>query len=170
MGDPLSAASSIAGIISIGLTVTGGLVRYYSAWKGYDEDIAITTQAIARLDANLQLLKDSIQSNIAQGYRAAEEVNASITQCETGILKLQKLLEKIKTKEPGLPRPKENEFMKKLGDQGQRILYPFRQGTLGKLRDVVSELSDNVAPAVHALQMYGFAHCLYQLQKNLTLN
>lgn len=154
MGDPLSAASAIISIVSLGLDVSNGIIRYYVAWKMYDEDVAATDTALTQLHAKLQLLKNVLESKTIQGYAAANEIHQCISHCQGGILKLKKLLDKIRAKGPTLQdMDKKTDFLTKLGDQGRRLLYPFRQGTLGKLRDAVGELMNDVTPALHILQM-----------------
>ena len=37
MADPLSISASVAGLVSLGLTVCSGILQYYGAWKGSEE-------------------------------------------------------------------------------------------------------------------------------------
>ena len=153
MSDPLSIASGIAGLISLGLQTCQGIVTYYQAWSDYDEDVATTATAVKQLNGILQTLRDTIKTDAASGPAAINAVLSSIQQCEDGIKRLQKLLTKIETKHPQTQLTTKQEVVKRLTDYRKRLLYPFRQGTLGKLRDIVSELRGNLDPALHNLQV-----------------
>jgi hypothetical protein len=42
MADPISAAGTAVGIISLGLQVSQGLIKYYTHFKAHDKEIADT--------------------------------------------------------------------------------------------------------------------------------
>jgi hypothetical protein len=56
-------------------------------------------------------------------------------------------------KEPDASAKMADLAVAKLQRQGKKLLYPFKQGTLGKFRDSVSELRDNLVPALQALNL-----------------
>jgi hypothetical protein len=151
MGDPLSVAGTAVGIVSMGLTVCQGIIDYYSSWKLYNSDIANTYKLVEQLNTTFTLLRDSLESakpsGSALGLKASEQVETCIVGCEDRIGQLRKKLEKIKGNEPkgGFGR---------LEAQRLRLLYPFQQGTLGKLRDALLQLADNLEPALQVLNMY----------------
>ncbi|KAJ5807728.1 hypothetical protein N7474_008997 [Penicillium riverlandense] len=53
MADPLSIASGIAGLLSLGIQVTQSLVSFYTAYKDQDNDLAKITQHLDKLDLNV---------------------------------------------------------------------------------------------------------------------
>ena len=49
MGDPLSVAASVVGLISLGIQVTKSLVKYYSLYRLQDSAIDSTTKKLNNL-------------------------------------------------------------------------------------------------------------------------
>ncbi|KAG4432894.1 hypothetical protein IFR05_011612 [Cadophora sp. M221] len=76
-----------------------------------------------------------------------ETVTSSIRSCQAGIEDLKKKLDKVKMLAPdGTWKPLAANAKKK-------ATYPFRESTLVKLREICSELKDNLALAIDALQI-----------------
>ena len=149
--DPLSIASATAGILSFGLTVCHGLLEYYSAWKSIDGDVKRMYDTMELLTKTFHTLKQALESSLL-GKDAVRRVEESIASCEDGVLALKKKLSKIETKTSMQRSGWKNTTWAQL----QRTLYPFRESTLAKLREVCHELRENLALAVDALHMYGF--------------
>lgn len=162
MGDPFSAAGSAVGIVSLGLQVCQGIITYYSRWKDYTAETRSTYESVEQLRGIFDALRVTLESNPLENGSVAEKVRSSIEMCEGGILTLRKRLEKIRINHSEEELRNLN-IRRKLEVQGKRLIYPFRQGTLGKLRDAVLELRDNLIPALHALNMYVIAHCLWPM-------
>lgn len=148
MSDPLSASGSAVGIISLGVTVCQGLLQYYASWKDYENDVATAFHSLEGLAKTLQQLEMS-----SRGRNFEPEILANledrIKSCESGIHCLRKKLDKVKAVE----LPVGSTSWEKIRSYGRRAQYPFRESTLAKLREIVSELRDNLDLAVGALQM-----------------
>jgi hypothetical protein len=153
MSDPLSVTTGVVGILSFGIQVCNGVTQYYHNWKSYDEDVKITYEMIDQLSGTFSLVNQKVESNLLKHRPAASQVLASIKLCESGILALENRLNKIKAKEPDLATTKREVAVVELKKRGKRLLYPFKQGTLGKLKDVVGELRDNLSPALAILSL-----------------
>jgi len=151
MSDPLSVTAGVAGILSFGIQVCNGVTQYYEHWKSYDEDVKTTYEMIGQLSGTFNLVNRKVESSLLKRRPAVSQVLTSIKLCENGILALEKRLQKIKATEPNLGTTKRDVAVGELKKQGKRLLYPFKQGTLGKLKDVVGELRDNLAPALTLL-------------------
>ena len=78
----------------------------------------------------------------------AENVNDSILALETHIEKLQKRLQKIRI------TPEQDSRRGRIKAQLHRALYPFKESTLAKLREITGEAKEDLNVALHALQMY----------------
>jgi ankyrin repeat domain-containing protein 50 len=144
MTEPLSVTGSAVGIVSFGLTVCQGLLQYYASWKDCENDVATTCGSLEGLIRALQLLETSIKGH---GFKPeiVATIEESIKSCEGAVSCLQRKLDKIKaTKLPG--------SWERVRSQGRRMMYPFKESTLAKLREVVSELRDNLSLAVGTLQ------------------
>ena len=138
MSDPFSASGTAVGIMSLGLTVCDALFKYYDAWKSYGADIADTAASIQHLaqiftDIHQLISKDHLQ----QAQRQILEES-------------QKLEKKVKKIRP-LPLPKD--IVDHLRNAKQRLLYPFLESTLAKIRENVSEAEAALGTVMNVLQM-----------------
>ena len=146
MSEPLSVAGSAVGVISLGLTACQGLLQYYASWKDYENDVAMTVCSLDGLVETFRLFETTIKGNDLKPELAGQ-LESSIMACKDGVESLRKKLEKIKQK--GNPVS----LQEKAQSQARRILYPFKQSTLVKLREIVSDLRNNVGLAMGTLQM-----------------
>jgi hypothetical protein len=145
MAEALGFVSSVAGVVSLGISVCQGLVQYYSSFKDQKSDVATTVSSISTLSSILELLKSSIGDKKFDG-KIMENVSKSIESCEEGILALQKKLRKVKEVE-------NVDLKSKVHDLGRRALYPFRESTLVKLREIVDDVRSNLALALDTLHL-----------------
>ena len=148
MADPLSVTGGAVGIVSLGLTVCQGLLQYYASWKDCENDVAAMCGPLDGLARTLQLLETSIRDNDFKPEIVAR-LEESIKSCRDGVGCLQKKLNKVKA----VKLPAGSGSWEKLQSHYRRALYPFKESTLAKLRETVSELRDNLILAVGTLQM-----------------
>ena len=153
MADPLSVTGTAVGIISLGIQVCSGLIQYSNTWKDFDADVNATCEAINDLSRTFSLVSNKLKSNIFEHRPAASQALESIKLCESGILALEKQPLKIKAKEPSATATRGQAAVAVLKKQGKRLLYPFRQNSIIKLRDTVGELRDNLAPVLLVLNL-----------------
>jgi ankyrin repeat domain-containing protein 50 len=129
MADPFSVAGSVVGVASLGITVAQGLVDYYGAWKGCGDDIKSTLASLQDLSSILNILRSKLsQSQRLQGHEI--QLEKTIGSCTDVIAKLDNKLKKIQK------NGKQSQF--------ERLRYPFRRGTIGKLQDLITELRGNL--------------------------
>lgn len=57
MSDPFSVAGSAVGIVSLGLAVCQGIIGYYNAYKGQEDEVDEMLEKTSRLASILKLLK-----------------------------------------------------------------------------------------------------------------
>jgi ankyrin repeat domain-containing protein 50 len=131
------------GIVSLGLQVCGGLLKYYESWKDCEKDVAATHESLSGLERTFNFLKNTIQDQ-ALSQDIVGHVEQGIVSCEDGVKSLKKRLDKVwASKVPdGLP-----------AKVFRRALYPFKESTLAKMREAVRDLKDNLALSLNALQM-----------------
>lgn len=131
------------GIVSLGLQVCGGLLKYYESWKDCGKDVAATHESLSGLEKTFNLLKTTIKDQVLS-QDIIGHVEQSIVSCEDGIKSLKKRLDKVwASKIPaGLP-----------AKVYRRALYPFKESTLAKMREAVQDLRGNLALSLSALQM-----------------
>jgi ankyrin repeat domain-containing protein 50 len=129
MADPFSMAGPAVGIVSLGITVAQGLLAYYEAWKDSANEIQDTFSSILALSKTLEILHSAL-SGAQEAQHIASHVEGSIQACSGAMAKLAQKLQKLQTH--GHP------------SKYQKMLYPFKKGTLGKLQDIVTDLRGNL--------------------------
>lgn len=150
MGDPLSVAASVAGLVSLGIQVTQSLVDFYQAYSAQDTDLA----KIAKRLESLQDIFRSLERTLAarkfeSGERdLVERVEKCIQDCEELILELR-------NESQNLIQSASGSFKVTLKTFSRRVAYPFRQSTLQKLDEDIGDLRANLSVALEVLQVEG---------------
>lgn len=147
--DPLSIAASASGLLSVGITVCHGLLEYYSSWRDAEDDVSRMYNSIDALNKTLILIDLSIQHK-SFNRDVVVRVEESITSTQRGLESLKKKLDKIKLV------PQQEGWREKTKAQFRRAVFPFKESTLVKLKELGNELRDDLSIALDALQMYVF--------------
>ena len=145
--DGFTIASSAAGLVSLGLTVCHGLLKFYESWKGAEEDVKRMYSSVEQLTKTFIYLRRSIQQSQFSRDVVAR-VEESINMCENGLLALRKKLLKINGASQGMAG-----WSYKLRSQFHRALYPFKESTIVKLKEICSDLQSSLGLALETLQM-----------------
>lgn len=148
MGDPLSVAAGVAGLISLGIQTTQHLVDYYTLYKNRDEDLLKT---VKQLQILLQSLRSVDTEVHARNWRSADSallgiIEESIHASEDTIRELEIVLKKLRTE------PSQN-FGSKIKASSRRVAYPFKRSTLEKLNEDVDDCCDHLSIALQALEL-----------------
>lgn len=144
--DPVSITSSCVGILSFGLTVCHGLLEYYRSWKDAEGDVTKMYLAIQGLAKTLALVKLAVDHK-ELNRSIVSQIESSINATEAGIKNLRKKLDKIKISAP------QHGWKEKTKFQFRRALYPFKESTLVKLKELSNEQCENLGLAINLLQM-----------------
>lgn len=149
MADPLSITSSAVGILSVALTVCDGITQYYNSYKRAPEAVNASMTHVTNLTRVLNLLRSTLDSN-QHKYPpdTLDQVNEYISSCERGVRNLETKLKKCKTTEAD-----DSNGLTNIKNAGKRLIYPFRESTLAKLCEIVSELMYPLSLALDALQI-----------------
>ncbi|KAH7196042.1 hypothetical protein DER44DRAFT_673560 [Fusarium oxysporum] len=142
MADPLSVASGVAGLISLGLTLCGGLHNYFSAVRDRHQDIETAAQSLALLQSNLFIIQSS---TLKLGHRhalSANGVNQGLANCESQLVTLQQMMLDL-TRNEGLSTMKG-----KLRKQMTIAQYPFDQKKLSQLQEQLSKANATLSSFV----------------------
>lgn len=143
MVDPGSAI----GVVSLGIQVAQGLVKYYSNFKAYDDDISHAVKRTERLHSTLAALEVTLQEVETNGDSVSERARISICDCEHELLKLGEV---VKTCAEA-PAPTSMAARMKLIEK--RLAYPFRKGTLRDVIAWVDRAQADLDTAIQALQL-----------------
>ena len=147
MMEGFAAAANAAGVLNLGLVVCQELLSYYSSWRGAADDVNRMYASIEALAKTLLCLKRTYQKEHLD-VEVVERVKECIKACESGMSSLQKKLDKIKNITQANPKR-----MERMKAQFQRTLYPFKESTLAKLKEICNDLRDDLGLALNTLQM-----------------
>lgn len=140
-------ASGAAGLVSLGLVLCHELLNFYESWKGAEDDVKRMYSSVEQLAKTLIYLRRSIQqSQFSKDVVAS--VEESIRMCESGLVALQKKILKITNASQA-----NRGWSRKLRSQFERALYPFKESTIVKLKEICNDLQGNLALALETLQM-----------------
>ena len=95
MGDPLSIASGTAGLVSLGIQVCDGLIKYCRAWKSHDKEIEEALERLTELQLTLKTLSsilsivESLDDSTAETLHGARQ---KILSCTVALNRLYKAL------------------------------------------------------------------------------
>ncbi|KAF4953233.1 hypothetical protein FGADI_6208 [Fusarium gaditjirri] len=132
MADPLSIASGVAGLVSLGLTLCGGLHNYFSAVRDRHQDIETVARSLDLLQSNLFIIQSS---TLKLGHRhalSANGVNQGLANCEPQLVILQQMMLDL-TRDEGL-----SDMRGKLRRKMTIARYPFDYKKLMQLQDQLS--------------------------------
>lgn len=148
MADPLSIAASLGGLLSLGLQATEYLYNYYTAYRGRDQDLNRTADQLGDLFQSLRTIDQVVRQRKWQPSEQGvlQSIEKSILRCEDIFHDLEDETRKF-MKEPS------HNVKKSIIIVGRRIAYPLRRSTLTKLSEDIHDIQDNLAIALHALQL-----------------
>ena len=154
--DAVSASAGAAGFISLGITVCQGLLDYYRSWKDAEDQVAHMYSSIEALTETFRLLESAVRSRMFN-HAAVQKVEESIRSAEKGLSSLQKKLQKIRL------APSQPGWKAKGMAQFRKALFPFKESTLAKLKELGIELRQELSLALEVLQIECSAASLQKL-------
>lgn len=145
--DGLSVAGSVVGCISLAIQVTESLVKYYSAYKDREPNIAHTTRKLEGLLIILQALNEQLTTRkfCADEQQLVDRIERSVEECEDTIQELQAQVDKFTTK------PSDG-VLAATRNAAHRVAYPLRQSTLQKLAIDIEEIVAHMSLALQILE------------------
>ncbi|KXG46054.1 NACHT nucleoside triphosphatase [Penicillium griseofulvum] len=146
MADPLSIASGVAGLLSLGIDVTKTLVDFYSAYKDQTPAVAKTMMNLESLLGILRSLDGAVQNRQPQTDALLQEIDKAAVACRGVIEELRDECQKFK-KDPSLS------LKGRIQVAGHRATYPLRQSTLQKLEEIIGEIRGTLSLALNVLQL-----------------
>ena len=148
MSDPLSIAASVAGLISLGIQVTQSLIDFYTLYKHQESDLVNTIEKLESLvDIFQELEKALIDRKFQKDERnLIEKIEKTIKDCDESIKELQEELQKFS-------KASLNRIKATVKVAARRVAYPFRQSTLQKLEEDISDICTNLSFTLNILQL-----------------
>ncbi len=148
MGDPLSIAGSVAGLLSLGIQVTQSLVTYYTTYRNQDSHVARITSRLEALLKTFQSLSKALSGRrfVPDEQALMGQVESSIQNCNDLILELQQEIKKFSV-------TSKSRLETTIKTTGHRLAYPLRQSTLQKLDEDIGDIRENLSLALNVLQL-----------------
>lgn len=145
MADPLSVAGLAAGLVSLGLQVTGGLVSYVGALRSRPEDLASANGYINSIQAAISHISSS--NLCAQASQtASDSIKASVDACKAELKTLEELVVKL------LGPPRGNTSLRgKIRDGSKKLTYAYHRPDVRELEDRLSRAYTTLQGVMQAL-------------------
>lgn len=132
----IECAASLAGLVSLGLTVCNGLINYYNAYREAENDVNCLCDEINHLTQTLAMFESYIRESRIDTDRETQIV-ALIESCSGRISELDTALKKLLKN-----RKDERRLTRRTISRTVRTLYPFTADNLQKLRSKISKLNE----------------------------
>ncbi|KLO92330.1 uncharacterized protein Y057_12069 [Fusarium fujikuroi] len=167
MADPLSIASGVAGLVSLGLTICSGLHNYFSAVKDRHRDIETASQSLTLLQSNIFIIQTSTLKLGQRHALSANGVNQGLANCESQLMALQQMMLDL-TRDEGLSDTK--------GRWRKQMVvarYPFDQKRLIQLQDQLSKANMTLSTFVQIFNLdvnIGISEDLRILKSSINTN
>ena len=149
MTDPFSISVGALSVVSFGIQICQGLIDYYQAAKDQSKDVQTTVSFLQSLSSTLKGLDGSLKQHrfAPEQVDLVKNVESHIEACEEAIEDLDRELATItrRDKKPGV--------LESVKKATQAATYPFKKGTLLKLRETIQDVRENLALAVNTLQL-----------------
>ncbi|KAL0932909.1 uncharacterized protein CTRU02_211872 [Colletotrichum truncatum] len=131
--DPLSAASGVAGLLSLGITICKGLHVYCRDYQSKDDDIRLLSQDAERLESFLQMLDIRLKS----GSQIDLTLKNALDECYSACNLCMQDFKVLSTK---YSRPQTIQGLKQHGKAAVRHLqYPFQKDRFDVLKAQMQE-------------------------------
>jgi hypothetical protein len=160
----MAEVGTIVGIISLGIQVADGLVKYYTGYNDRESDTAHTVKRLTHLLSVLEILRKHLADRKFQPDEKSllETIERSVGDCEDLINELQQETDKF-TKTPSAG------VVAAARVTGRRLAYPFRQSTLQKLDEDIDEICANLTLALQVLQQHDLSSVQDEIQDTKAL-
>ena len=132
----VAAASSAVGLVSFGLQMCGGIVKYCHAVKSQDADIATLSNRAEELTNILESVISILRPGFPGQTPTALQVENCVLSCGATIRKLEAKLMKYGPE----PRTVVRQF--------RHVLYPLRKSDIDGVNDTLRDLQSNLTTAL----------------------
>ncbi|KAI0006843.1 hypothetical protein F4779DRAFT_594791 [Xylariaceae sp. FL0662B] len=131
--DPLSVTASTAGLISLGITVSGGLVRYCKAYQGQDANLTQLSRHAQDLESFLRLIEDRTAGLQSPGRDLDNSLRGCRDACDACLGDFKRLNAKYSS-----PRLGQN-FKERSRRLARDLRYPFDKAKFDDFRSQLQE-------------------------------
>ncbi|KAL4816385.1 hypothetical protein BDW67DRAFT_162220 [Aspergillus spinulosporus] len=149
MAEALGIASGVAGLISLGLEITQGLLEFYVAWRNQDAEIDSMYNALSGLSSLLAQIQRKIQPPASFDIETKRDVEKCIAATLTNLEQLDTELGKIRETGPSAQAGVRITLRRHI----LRGKYPFKVETLRTIQTSISDSRSNLSLALQLLHI-----------------
>ncbi|KAG8161246.1 hypothetical protein KVR01_009510 [Diaporthe batatas] len=145
VAESVGLAASVAGLVSLGLQVTGGIVKYLDAFESRQDDLAFVKQQNEALRTSLQAIEEYV---VAPGSspEVAAAVSGSMQSFEGALDRIEKLY-------PELVDSGGKSWTSRLDNRRKRFTYPFNRSKVQQLGQQLEKARGTLQLTLNALEM-----------------
>ncbi|KAI1652828.1 hypothetical protein F4813DRAFT_394276 [Daldinia decipiens] len=133
--DPFSIATGVAGLVSLGLTVSGGLIQYCKDYKSQDTDLVKLTQHAQELESLLSLIENRTTGSQSPNGDITTSLQKCRDACDACLRDFKQMNAKYTGSKPG----------QTFKGRGRKLLhdlkYPFDKGKFDDCRFQLQEFN-----------------------------
>ena len=130
MSDPLSITASVAGLISLGIQVVGGITRYLDAVHDRKDDLTSAKTLVGRMQDLLQLV-DKVAAKVEPTHTTTSAFLKATASVQPELKALEELVQRLDTTKHPSPS---HEVLGKVYVQAKKLSYPFHRPTVERLQ------------------------------------
>lgn len=146
MADPLSIAASVAGLVSLGIQVGGGIITYLDAIKCRADDIASVKRQAQNFEKVLRIIQTAL-SRVDSSHQVPTTVVAEcLESCEAELKGLDDFVSELTGGSSSQPS-----FKDKVKEKAKKLAYAFDQPKLEQLESRLSRVNGILQTALQAL-------------------
>ncbi len=147
MSDPFSVAGSAVGVISLGITVCDGLVKFVDQIKHRKGELL-------KLEAWMDQLADLLEELQSITVKVKQSSSITSNSVDTSITSIATVLEDLRSKLALSSKNYGNSNLtQRLREWKRNLTYPFKRDELLHLKSTVEGLHLNLILALQALQL-----------------
>lgn len=144
MSDPLSIAASVAGLVSLGFQVVGGITQYLDAVRERKGDVA---SAKAHVFRTQELLKrvDVVAARVEPTHGTTAAFLKGFASVQPELQALDNFVRSLDGKKVSSPN---HEILEKVHVQAKKLTYPFHRPTMDRLESGLVHLNGTLQSAI----------------------
>lgn len=144
MSDPLSITASVAGLVSLGIQVVGGITKYLEAVRERKNDVASVKAQVVRTQDLLTLVA-KVAAKVEPNHSTAAAFLKNSASVQPELQALEEFVRKLDTTK--LPQPS-HEVLGKVYVQAKKLTYPFHRATMDRLQSQLARVNSMLQAAL----------------------
>ena len=146
MAEAVGLTASVSGLFSLGLQVTGGIVKYLDAFESRQEELAYVRQHNDALKATLL----AINTALLNFQNQSPELTAAVTQT---VLSCKKELCAVEVLRVDLADGDGSTWTTRLKNKKKKFTYPFHRSKVQQLAQRLQQANEVLQLALHGLEL-----------------